>query len=532
MPPAVPSHTVGQLFDQGVIGKRLVNQNPDWCKVAGLTWYTPPRLEKNSDSEKAAIAMRLGAGCEQAAVYPALKIWDVDWNTQAMSFHTWITHFYGRRDVPSMKERYMIAKMRVDRGQRASQDLIVQGFLKDERYTGKNFKVKPRLVMQVSDLRQQVFIAPAVASASKAIHIHCRDVDESIVYDSGFTAQETGAWAQRMMSRFDFCIENDFAEYESRVTVQALQANHEYYCSIGMPKQALDQFRTYYNPIFYIAGQKFRRWGSRCSGVADTSLGNSHANALAHVGAFTALGFLKGVDYAIIVKGDDSLIFCTEAVANCKDQIEAYMSALGLSSKITVRSKAAGEFPLIEFCSCRFISSVDGGLTMVTKFGKFLANGIHCPHDSDWLKYVAPMMLQFYRFSPSSLTSWFAWKWIQHNLIEDLPEPVIIPGHLEPYRVSVESFKSSLGEPTGPIWRVPDNYVTRAVVQCDCPIPDDYPGNSFRPPVLFSAPVNSKSQIGFNAAKFAEILTRDFHRERLDRHPDVLHIGYEYSPDS
>lgn len=518
---------IGTLIDTGVVGKALVRQSPDWCKVIGLEWYDAPRLERNDESELAAVAMRLGAGAEFGAEYPKFKLWDVQWADKGLSFDNWLLNHYGRRDEPSMVREYKAAKERCDlRGY--GDDMIVEANLKDERYAGKLNEVKPRLVMKVGDLAQQVRISPFVTSLTHAIKEFCSTVDESIVYECGMTAEEVGDWMGRRMVDFPIAIENDYSQFESRVTFEALEANHKFYADTGAPPETRRQFGTYYNPIFKLSGRKFRRIASRVSGVSDTSLGNSHANALAMAGILAELGFLKGTDYALIVRGDDSVLFCTYSVLEQLDEIESRIAGLGHKSKMVIRSRA--DYDLLEYCSCRFLPDPTGKLTMVTKFGKMLANGVHCPPTADWTKYVIPIMVQHYQYSPSTLTQWWAWRWLTIAAeTPDLPEPTIIRSHVSVYGLTPDEFKSGLGKPSGPVWRIPDNHVTRAIVSQDCPVDTTEPHNNYRPVVPFVAPMRPKSSTTSDVVKIRAIIERKFKSQGI-LWPDVDLLGWEHLP--
>jgi len=516
------------MFEDGLIGRELIRQAPDWCKLVGLSWYDAPRLEKDSSSELAGIGLRLGQGTEFAAEYPRYKIWDVRWEDHAVSFDYWLANLYGRRDEPAMVSEYQRCWDRLQRGGGHARDLHIQAFLKDERYPGKLGKVKPRCVMKVSDLAQQVYVSPFVSALTMSIKRYCREVDESIVYDCGYTGEETGAWIERMSNRFPYVIENDYSEFEARVTYQALKANHEFYLSCGAPSPVMKQFMTYYNPIFHLHGRRFRRIASRCSGVSDTSLGNSYVNALAMAGCLADMGFLKGKDYAIIVKGDDSLCFCTADVIARIDEIEAYIAALGMKAKMVVRSQANGDYEKMEYCSCRLVAGPNG-LTLVNKFGRTLASGIQCPHNADWAEYVIPILVQYYCFSPSSLAQWFAWRWLRENTVGEIDEPIINPLHLRVYGLTVDQYKEGLGIPTGPIWKIPDNFVTRSIIDLDCPVDSDGEWNSYRPVVPFMAPVNPRSRIKPDVTRIQKILTRDFRSSQAKvEWPEIDYIGWEF----
>ncbi len=519
--------SIGHLYDEGVIGKALVRQSPDWCKLVGLTWYDAPRLERNDDSELAAVAMRLGAGVEFGAEYPNFRVWDVNWSDNAISFDNWLGNFYGRRDEKSMVREYTAARERyLIKG--CGDDLNVEANLKDERYAGKLNEVKPRLVMKVGDLSQQVEIAPFATGLTMSIKDYCRTVDESIVYECGMTAEEVGAWMEARMQEFPIAIENDYSQFESRVTYEALHANHRFYADSGAPPNTRKQFRTYYNPIFRLNGRKFRRIASRVSGVADTSLGNSHANALAIAGILAELGYLKGIDYALIVKGDDSVLFCTEQVLEDLPLIEERIAALGHKAKMVVRTRA--DYDLIEYCSCRFIRASSGEMTMVTKFGKMLANGVHCPPTADWTKYVVPMMIQHYQYSPSTLTQWWAWRWLTvATETPEIPEPEVDTGHLAVYGLTPQQFKEGLGTPAGPVWRIPDNHVTRVIVETDCPVDTTESHNNYRPPVPFVAPMRPKSSVVSDTVKIRAIIERKFKTNVVDW-PDIDCLGWEHLP--
>ncbi len=339
------------------------------------------------------------------------------------------------------------------------------------------------------------------------------------------TGEEVGDWMERIMERFPIAIENDYSQFESRVTYEALEANHKFYSDCGAPPRVKRQFKTYYNPVFFLSGRKFRRIAGRVSGVSDTSLGNSHANALAIAGILAELGFLKGQDYALIVRGDDSVLFCTFEVLEHLDTIQERIADLGHKAKIVVRTRS--EYPLLEYCSCRFLPDQSGRLTMVTKFGKLLASGVHCPPNADWGKYVVPMMIQHYQYSPSSLTQWWAWRWLTDATdTPTLTEPEVLHSHVSVYGITADEFKAGMGRPSGPIWRIPDNFVTRSIVAADCPVDETEMHNCYRPPVPFVAPMNFGSSVTSGVAKIKAIITREF-RPHVIENPDIDFVGWE-----
>jgi hypothetical protein len=208
--------------------------------------------------------------------------------------------------------------------------------------------------------------------------------------------------------------------------------------------------------------------------------------------------------------------------------IEERIAALGHKSKMVVRSRA--DYDLLEYCSCRFLADHTGRLTMVTKFGKMLANGVHCPPNADWTKYVIPLMVQHYTYSPSTLTQWWAWKWlVVATQTPEIAEPSIQESHLSVYGLTPEEFKSGLGTPTGPIWRIPDNFVTRTIVSLDCPVDTTEPHNNYRPVVPFVAPMNPSSKITSDVVKIRAIIERKFKSEGITW-PDIDLLGWEHLP--
>lgn len=118
-------------------------------------------------------------------------------------------------------------------------------------------------------------------------------------------------------------MENDFSEFESRVSVDALDLEFDTYDMFGA-RRLRKFFNVQKTMVLRGAGWIFKRRGGRMSGVPNTSIGNSIINFSLHLDFFTRGGFAAGEDYAMAVNGDDMVLYCSVAVYDyCQNQMVA-----------------------------------------------------------------------------------------------------------------------------------------------------------------------------------------------------------------
>lgn len=283
----------------------------------------------------------------------------------------WLNTEYGRCDDKVQVEKYMKAlslpKIRPPRM------VVGKMFVKDEGYF-KEFSLKPRVVMEVQDLRCVTPIAPFVNAVAEAWHVRDNAVLPPCVWMSGQKPDFFHRWYDAHGRRFAHALENDFSEFESRLSIQALEHEFMVYANLGAPEYVLGFFRSQLRMKLVSDSVTFRRRAGRMSGVPNTSLGNSIINLNAHVHVLRSLGFEAGRDYSMLVNGDDNLLFCTQEVIAAADQLTAGFSRLGMKSVIIPRMQK----DRAQFCSCTLAEDAQGRAWLLpnpvrtlVKMGKF-----------------------------------------------------------------------------------------------------------------------------------------------------------------
>lgn len=250
-------------------------------------------------------------------------------------------------------------------------------FTKDEGYF-KTYSMKPRVVMEVTDLRDIAPIAPFCNALSDFWHWLDSTTVPPIIFLTGLNRETVDAWYRKHCADKTHAIENDFAEFESRVSTDALDLEFDTYDALGY-----GHLRPYFEMQKKMkltgSGWFFTRHGGRMSGVPNTSLGNSIVNFSGHKNFFDAHGFVPGRDYAMAVNGDDNVIFCTERVyKTCELHLADHFAALCMKAELVLHTDPKEA----NFCSSRFGQLPNGQYVLachpfraLAKAGKLLSFG-------------------------------------------------------------------------------------------------------------------------------------------------------------
>lgn len=371
-------------------------------QVIGTKEYQPPIPSSSAETQHTALKQRLAQGVERVTnsitgnpwKQVEFNVWDI-LQVPNMSFQTWITEFYGRRDEPAMVKKYQDAYANLNE-LRCSKNLFVDAFVKVETYPGKLDKVKPRLVQNVTDLRQILRTSVMSAAINHEIKEFQKVEMRPILYSSGYNPLELGRWVQHWREHgFDCVLENDFSEFESRVSVEALEFEFSVYNKLighhkGWP-QLHHELKRQLNPVISMDGAQYTREGGRCSGVPNTSLGNTILNMASTIWVLSKLDMKYGEDYVAMFLGDDSYVMTkkivdVEVVSDC-------FSTLGF--KAEVKFYLPTEIMSAEYCSGRFFPHEEG-LCWVPKAGRILLKGISVPSDvRNVPEYIAPVMRHY-----------------------------------------------------------------------------------------------------------------------------------------
>jgi hypothetical protein len=203
-------------------------------------------------------------------------------------------------------------------------------------------------------------------------------------------AADIGQWMQESLARVP-CgqfLEIDVSRFDGSLTVDALKAQYAAFRYMS---------GQHWTPNFEVdlvtrarcAYGKYRTTGTRKSGNADTSVGNSVLSVMFYVTVFyDRFQRLPGtMEFRIIVMGDDVLIRIHEKLVDgYLEQLLPDSHAAGLKCKV-IRARYPRQ---VSFCSCHFYPLPDGGWRGCTKPGRiFVKMGYRLDppvcRKTDWL---------------------------------------------------------------------------------------------------------------------------------------------------
>jgi hypothetical protein len=242
-----------------------------------------------------AVQRRLGKGLEGSPNFPAkmaLRVLNrlvrreetIERDGYSMEdFEAWVTTEFGRRAEPKR-----VAVMRA-----AWQEFMVSGklpepemtaFVKDEVYLKKVDKT--RLICSPGPSYLAVF-GTLFSLVGKRLKNQWND-QNWLWWATETTPIKLGAWFKRVKAELgddSILLENDFKEFEARITRECLSLESVAHHLLGLNKQGKALFDK--QRKLKVSGArgavKFVRDGGRASGVPNTSAGNSLLNAIFHV---------------------------------------------------------------------------------------------------------------------------------------------------------------------------------------------------------------------------------------------------------
>lgn len=252
-------------------------------------------------------------------------------------------------------------------------------FVKDEGYF-KAHALKPRIVMEVLDLNDIIPIAPFVNALSDYWHFIDSTYLPPVIWLCGLNRSVIDAWCQKWVGNFPHGIENDFAEFESRMSVELLELEFATYDTLG-GKHLRPYFEMQKKMDLRGDGYRYRRAGGRMSGVPNTSLGNTIVNVTTHLSVLA--DFTPGQDFVMVVNGDDNYIWCNRTVYEfCVEHMAARFSNFGMKAEIVAHEEASKG----SFCSSSFGRTPSGSWVLaphpfraMCKSGKFPETGAAGP---------------------------------------------------------------------------------------------------------------------------------------------------------
>lgn len=244
------------------------------------------------------------------------------------------------KQVLNAYENWMVSGM-------ATTNSETRGFVKREWLNKDADKFKPRFISGKTDeyLGQT---APAYHALQKALAELCFNQSSDWFYSGGRTAEEVGAWAYNLEQAGYKFLENDFSAYDGHTEDYAIAAEMSFYERL-LPDFTLDALRRQNRCDGRTgSGVKFSCRGKFCSGVINTSMGNSIRNFIMTTYALKDVGL---TDFKMCVLGDDNIIAYKGDLTNQQvTQLENTFKCFGHESNIIIRD----DLDLAEFCSMRF----------------------------------------------------------------------------------------------------------------------------------------------------------------------------------
>lgn len=324
--------------------------------------------------------MRLGQGADHSPDFPDIQVdleqlFSVSREVFSGWSHSldWLREEYGRRHEPAQVEKYIAA---IETFEFRALPTKIRGkmFVKDEGYF-KSFRMKPRVVMEVSNLQDVSLLAPAMNAVADFWHRQNTTYLPPIIWSSGLSNETLSAWHAKHASRFPRAIENDFNEFESRIIRELLLLEFSVYEALGLtPLRPFMDMQL--KMVVTGPGFTFTRKAGRMSGLPNTSLGNTVVNSSSHLHILRQAGFEPGRDFCFIANGDDNVIFCTEEVFQwCSQNLVAAFAALSMKAELVLHADPRNA----NFCSARFGFSRDGSASLCPHPFRAMAKAGKCP---------------------------------------------------------------------------------------------------------------------------------------------------------
>jgi hypothetical protein len=216
-------------------------------------------------------------------------------------------------------------------------------------------EIKPRVIIDC-DPRIKVALGPTIVSATKSLHEKWHS-HFPIYFECGSTQDEVAEWFNRNLAKFG--TESLFASDFSKMD------RHQSAGSMRMMRTLLEKAGVHGLARLCLEGQERKqvvrtREGARVttagflrSGVPNTTLYNSIANAALHAYAFIKNGAVPGRDFVFMVRGDDNLAFVRPGFDK---GIVELAKKLGFALKVQRPASVAQ----VRFCSNAFYPTREG----------------------------------------------------------------------------------------------------------------------------------------------------------------------------
>lgn len=226
-------------------------------------------------------------------------------------------------------------------------DPTTRGFVKRE-WLGKDpTKFKPRFISGKTE-EYLATVGPEYYTLQKQLSSKFFGLDSKYVYTGGMSGEEVGGLVSNLEAKGYRFAENDMSSYDGHTEVEAI--DEEMNCYEGLlPEDVMNSLRKQARcDGSTMSGVKYKCPGKFCSGVINTSFGNTLRNFAMHDYALTQMGL---EDFILIALGDDIVI--------------AYKGPLGEGDRECLQNTFTGfghvanfvfreDVDFLEFCSMRF----------------------------------------------------------------------------------------------------------------------------------------------------------------------------------
>jgi len=156
-----------------------------------------------------------------------------------------------------------------------------------------------------------------------------------LFYEIGATAEQVGVWFTHYLSKFGskWLGKADYSKFDKNQSRDSITAEINCYKAMGLSGTRLRVMQIQAEKTSGVShhGIYFKREAFKRSGVPNTTLGNTLVNMMAYVSYFDKIHAIPGRDYAVMVHGDDSIMFCSPEVV---PGLKQHIADLGLKIKL------------------------------------------------------------------------------------------------------------------------------------------------------------------------------------------------------
>lgn len=262
-------------------------------------------------------------------------------------FYDWVRGRYSMRETERLTSVYEDYQRLKPLDQIDDPFYYNKGFVKREKLCSKVEKRFPRFISSTPDL-YKVLTAPGCTvffDALKAVDWRV----SGLFIAAGLNGAEIGAFCTLMENLGFEAYPGDYSKYDGHIEVEALKAEIAGYERCGLWKPLIRLLRLQQFTKGRTKNYKFTFRGKRGSGVGNTSLGNCFLNYL--ITLITCKHLRPGVDWVIMVNGDDFILFLTYKHSDIVPVLLVNATKMGHSLTMATQSIS---YDRLEFCSQYF----------------------------------------------------------------------------------------------------------------------------------------------------------------------------------